>query len=132
MQTEKLDAKKLGQRIKEARNKNHMTQEDLGKEIGQNAKHISALENGRSRPSLDSLVWLSRALNVSTDYFLMDAPEANPAYTIDIEMAERARQMTSTTRVACITMMDQLLIVQNSAADSEERRESWADSIPRK
>lgn len=132
MQTEKLDAKKIGQRVKEARNKNHMTQDVLGKEIGRNAKHISALENGRSRPSLDSLVALSKVLNVSTDFFLMDAPDANPAYTLDTEMAERARQMTSTTRVACITMMDQLLIVQNSATDSGERRESWADSIPRK
>ena len=124
MQTEKLDAKKIGQRVKEARKKNHMTQDDLGKEIGKNAKHISALENGRSRPSLDSLAALSRVLNVSTDFFLMDAPNVNPAYTLDTEMAKRARQMTSTTRVACITMMDQLLIVQNSAADSEERRES--------
>lgn len=132
MQTEKLDAKKIGQRVKETRKKNHMTQEVLGKEIGRNAKYISALENGRSRPSLESLVALSKVLNVSTDFFLMDAPGANPTYTLDTEMADRARQMTSTTRLACINIMDQLLTVQNSVADSTERRQSWGDSIPRK
>ena len=52
----------LGKRISYFRARKGFSQETLGERIGVNNKHISNIEIGKSRPSLDSLVRLSHNL----------------------------------------------------------------------
>ena len=57
----------LGKRISYFRARKGLSQETLGEKIGVNNKHISNIEIGKSRPSLDSLIEIANALGISAD-----------------------------------------------------------------
>ena len=65
----------LGKRISYFRARKGFSQETLGERIGVNNKHISNIEIGKSRPSLDSLVEIANALGISADDLLVDSLE---------------------------------------------------------
>lgn len=58
----------IGNRIKETREKNDMTQSSLSKMLGISRSAVNAWEMGISVPSAQYLVELSKLFNVSTDY----------------------------------------------------------------
>ena len=62
----------LGKRISYFRARKGLSQETLGEKIGVNNKHISNIEIGKSRPSLDSLIEIANALGISADDLLVD------------------------------------------------------------
>ena len=57
-------------RLKEARLKNHLTQEQLASMVGLTKTSICCYENGTRTPTLDTLIDLANALNVELAYFL--------------------------------------------------------------
>ena len=65
------DYKALGKRISNARKQAGITQEALGEQLNMTRKHIS--ESAIKRPSLDALVDIANALDVSTDDLLVDS-----------------------------------------------------------
>ncbi len=123
MNVEKMDIGKVGERIQLARNNKKLTQEQVSTMIGCTSKHISAVETGNTRPSIELLIALSNVLDVTVDHLLMDDSRINPSYVLDVEMRTRAEEMTAITRMACIAMMDQLLVVQNSSS-ADDNQES--------
>ena len=64
--------KLIGQRIKVQREKRNMTQERLSEQSGFSPTHISNLENGWTKVSLEGLVRIANALDVSSDELLQD------------------------------------------------------------
>lgn len=72
-----MDYIKLGRRIKEYRLKAMMTQEKLAEVIELSAVYISQIEHGRRKLSLESLVKIANALNVTIDILLMDSLNQN-------------------------------------------------------
>ena len=60
----------FGARIKEERNRLHMTQEELAQELNIGYVHMNSIENGRKGCSIDLLLELSELFDVSTDYLL--------------------------------------------------------------
>jgi len=60
----------LKERLRQLRKENGLTQKELAEKIGVLNYRIYDWENGRSEPSLDDLVLLAQALDVSTDYLL--------------------------------------------------------------
>ncbi len=66
-----IDYYKIGFRIGEKRRECGLTQEALAVKVNKTAKHISAIENGRSKPNLPTLLKISSALNVTSDYFIL-------------------------------------------------------------
>lgn len=65
----------IGARIRQLRQKKHMTQGDLcGEHISRNM--LSMIENGKATPSLETLDFLAQQLNVSLSYLLADDGEA--------------------------------------------------------
>ena len=60
----------FGLRVAELRRIKRMTQEDLAEILGVSKKHISEIERGIAACSIDLLLDISSALNVSTDYLL--------------------------------------------------------------
>ncbi len=64
----------IGEKIKELRTSKMMTQRELaGAEITRNM--LSRIENGAAQPSLDTLQYLAKRLNVSAGYLLSDAAD---------------------------------------------------------
>lgn len=60
-----MDLKKdFGQRLKELRNKNGITQYQLAELVGIDPKHMSHIETGRSFPKADLIEKFAEALNV--------------------------------------------------------------------
>ena len=64
-----MDAKAVGQRIKTAREKKNMTQEDLAALVDISPTHVSVIERGSKIPRLDTFVAIA---NVSADSLLVD------------------------------------------------------------
>ena len=78
-----VDYYKIGYRIGEKRRECGFTQEELAAKINKSAKHISAIENGRSKPNLTTLLKISAALNVTSDYFTLGIFRDNDTKNID-------------------------------------------------
>ena len=80
-----IDYEALGKRISNARKQIGITQEALGEQLNMTRKHISVIETAINRPSLDALVDIANALNVSADDLLVDSL-THSASTADSEI----------------------------------------------
>jgi len=69
----KIDYKSLGNRIRTARTKANMTQEQLAERLDISPTHLSNIENGTTRVSLTTLVNMANALSVSCDDLICDS-----------------------------------------------------------
>lgn len=87
---------KFNERLKELREKNNLTQEQLAKISGVSSRMIQRYEYGTSRPRLDAADKIAKALNVSTDELLGNADmlvaQANEKY--GARGAKQAKQLT--------------------------------------
>lgn len=87
---------KFNERLKELREKNNLTQEQLAKISGVSSRMIQRYEYGTSRPRLDAAEKIAKALNVSTDELLGNADmliaQANKKY--GARGAKQAKQLT--------------------------------------
>jgi transcriptional regulator with XRE-family HTH domain len=63
----------LGERLKQLRRERGWSQADLAAKVGADAGQISRYENGRMTPSAEAVVKLAEALDIATDYLLVDA-----------------------------------------------------------
>ena len=70
-----MDMIAIGNRIKEAREQAHLTQEDLAEIVGISPTHMSVIERGVKTPKLDTFVRIIKALNLSADALLMDGAD---------------------------------------------------------
>lgn len=68
-----IDYKALGKRIQLKRKEKHLTQEQLSEICDLSAAHIGHIERGTRILSVDVLVKLAKALDVSLDYLLFDS-----------------------------------------------------------
>jgi transcriptional regulator with XRE-family HTH domain len=67
-----LDYKAIGKRIKIARIKADLTQEQLAERVGISPTHLSNIETGTTRVSLTTMIGLANALKVTADDVLCD------------------------------------------------------------
>ena len=67
-----MDQVAIGARIKAARERVHLTQEQLAEIIDISPTHMSVIERGIKTPKLDTFVRIANALGVSTDALLQD------------------------------------------------------------
>ena len=67
-----IDNRKIGTRIKHFRSDRDMSQEVLGKAVFVNNEHISRIESGKINLSVELLVLIANALDVSADDLLQD------------------------------------------------------------
>lgn len=72
--TDKERRKRFGQRIKIMRDLRGLTQTQLAAQLGITPQAVAAFERGKAEPSLKSLIGLSRALEVTTDWLLDAEP----------------------------------------------------------
>lgn len=62
----------LGERIRQLRKERGWSQAELGSKVGTDSQRISRYENGRITPSVEALVRLADALEVSVDYLVRE------------------------------------------------------------
>lgn len=67
-----MDYNKIGFKIAESRIKYNLTQEELAEKIGKTSQFISNIETEKRKPSLTTLIELSKILNLSLDYLIYD------------------------------------------------------------
>ena len=60
----------VGKKIKEIRLENKLTQKDFGELFFVSQDTVSLWENGKSCPTVEYLIEISRRFNVSVDYIL--------------------------------------------------------------
>lgn len=61
----------MGRRIKLRRKELHIKQSELAETLDISNNHISSIENGREKPSIDTLLKICEALKVTPDYLLL-------------------------------------------------------------
>lgn len=67
-----MDLSAIGSRIKAARERKHLTQEDLAAIVDLSPTHVSVIERGVKPPKLETFVNIANALGVSADTLLQD------------------------------------------------------------
>lgn len=67
-----MDARAVGQRIRAAREKKNLTQEELAARVEISPTHVSVIERGTKIPRMDTFVAIANVLEVSADSLLVD------------------------------------------------------------
>lgn len=80
-----MDYQQIGQQIRAARLRRKMTQAQLAETADLSVPYISHVERGKKRVSLDALLRISQALEVTVDQLLSGAqPQDKDAYLPEI------------------------------------------------
>jgi len=82
----------IGSRIQEIRNKKGLTQDQLSEKVGISSKYLSSIERGKENPTLNTILKLTRSLDVKPDEFFVHLEIEDPAKrkSIIIEMLDEA------------------------------------------
>ncbi|MBQ7359965.1 MAG: helix-turn-helix transcriptional regulator [Lachnospiraceae bacterium] len=83
---QEIDYAKLGQKIKEVRQKQGLTQDNLAEMVSCNTSHISNIENNHTKVSLNVLLAIANSLNTSIDFLLSQQYE-NISLALENEIA---------------------------------------------
>lgn len=81
-----IDYQNLGRRIKRARNDLGLSQEVFAEMAELSVTHISNIENGNSKVSLNSILTIANTLNVTVDYLLRDSIQ-NQTNAVNIDLS---------------------------------------------
>lgn len=103
-----LDLVKMGKRIQKVRKLRRLTQNDLVSICNCSSNHLSAIENGINKPSLEMMMKISVALDKSIDYFLMDSSHVSKAYLIDDQIIDRLNKCDTTTLQFIVSFIDDI------------------------
>lgn len=89
-----MDYRRLGSRVREARKDKGYTQNELAELTGYSIQHISHVETGKTKLSVDFLVALANELEISTDRLLMDSleQERDDALAVTLEVHSAAEK----------------------------------------
>ena len=68
-----MDKLNMGNRIKEIRKRNGLTQEQLAERLDLSVEFVGQIERGLKLPSMQVFIRLVEVLNVSADYLLRDS-----------------------------------------------------------
>ena len=67
-----MNLKAVGRRFKAARERKHLTQEQLAEIVDLSPMHVSVIERGVKLPKLETLINIANILDVSADELLQD------------------------------------------------------------
>ena len=103
-----MDQVALGKRIKAARERVGMTQEDLAAAVDYSVDHVSVVERGVKPPKLEKLVAIANVLNVGTDELLQDS--LNSATMLRAtELSERLKTLSPDGQRKVMNVLDALI-----------------------
>ena len=98
----RIDMSELGSRIRQARMERGMSQMDLAEACGISVPYVSDIERGKKCFSVDILLRVAQALQVSTDWLLrLDIPQTQYAYN-----SEAADMMADCTQEEAVMLLE--------------------------
>lgn len=119
-----IDYVKVGRRIRAVREEHNLTQDALATQCGCARNHLSSVENGKSRPSLELLVKIASILDSSIDYFLIDTPGVNTKYIVDTHIAKQLYRCTGQELSMISLGIEELLKYRNSLLTAAQHQEN--------
>ena len=105
-----IDYSALGKRVKKLRKEQKMTQERLAELIDVSVPHMSNIENGKTKFSLQVLVDMADALKTTPDALMMDQVDDH-IRTRGMIMEEIGRELSDCTEVQITTLEE---VVRNT------------------
>ncbi len=102
----------LGEKIRQLRSERGWSQGELAARLGGDPGQISRYETGKISPSIDVVVKLAEAFDVSADYLLIDGATRRPLRApVDLlgERLAQLDQLTPEDRAALIHILDHML-----------------------
>lgn len=90
-----LDFALIGQRIREVRCEQHLTQEFLAHATNVNVSHISNIETNKVKVSLTLLVGICNTLGITLDY-LLENEYSNPTSVVEQELLNTIKTLEKT------------------------------------
>ncbi len=84
MTEKKIDLKTVGKNIRYYRKQNNLSQDRLAEKSELSSNYIGQIELGNKQPSLESLIKIANALQVSSDLLLSDLIEKSHSGTTSI------------------------------------------------
>ena len=103
-----MDQIALGKRIKAARERVGMTQEELAAAVDYSVDHVSVVERGVKPPKLEKLVVIANVLNVGTDELLQDSLNAATMLRAT-ELSERLKTLSPDGQRKVMNVLDALI-----------------------
>ncbi len=73
----KFEYEAMGQRIADRRIHFKLKQHELAERVGVSNNHLSSIERGKEKPSLDVLINICNELQVTPDYLIMGTMRSN-------------------------------------------------------
>lgn len=104
---------KVDKRIQEVCKKKNMTQACLASICGCSNNHLSAIETGVDKPSIEMIMKISIALDKSINYFLQDTPNACLSFIINLEIGEKLERCNVMSLQLVNSMLDNILEYQS-------------------
>lgn len=86
-----LRYQEMGIRIKARRKELKIKQSELAEKIEISNNHMSSIENGREKPSMDIFIKICNCLKVTPDYLLLGSMHP---YNIPLDITEKLRLCT--------------------------------------
>lgn len=100
-----MDKVAIGSRLREARNKVKLTQEQLAEKVGIGTTYISDIERGAKFPSLSLFIKIVDALGVSSDFILRGEIEAGKNCVYD-DLTRKLDGLTPKQRLGVADLID--------------------------
>ncbi len=94
-----MDYVDLGKRVRKRRAELNWTQEHLAQEIGVSTSFIGHIERGSRKASIDTLVLLANAMQISTDQLL------GGSLTLSGELIKPVKKLTKNQKQAMMQML---------------------------
>lgn len=104
----------MGNRIKIRRKELRIKQAELAKMLNISNNHMSSIENGRQKPSLDTFIQICNLLKVTPDYLLLGNMHA---YNIPQDITDKLR-LCSQADIELARDFIELLVERNKKSTS--------------
>lgn len=106
--------REMGNRIKVRRKELKIKQAELAELLEISNNHMSSIENGRQKPSLDTFVEICKFLKVTPDYLLLGTMHA---YNVPQDISDKLR-LCSQSDIELARDFIELLVQRNNPKDT--------------
>lgn len=100
-----MEKVELGKRLREARNKAGLTQEQLAEIADVGVMYLGEIERGVKMPSMKIFIKVIEALNISADYILRNELPSGKEYVFN-EVTEKLSKLTPQQRKGAVEILD--------------------------
>ena len=105
---EMVDKLTMGDRIREARKKCGLTQDQLAESLDVSVEFVGQIERGQKLPGMQVFIKLIEVLNVSADYLLRDSISTGQLFG-DTALGNKIKQLSAKERIALEALIDTYL-----------------------